>query len=437
MSSRKYRDILRQVLAGLMAFTLLSGFCTVAVAFAELSKFLNSDRILILAPHPDDETIAAAGVIQGAVKAGAQVKVVLLTSGENNLMSFMAYDKRFFFGPKRIIRMGTMRKQETVNAMKKLGLAGKDVISLGYPDGGTLTILTRRWGEAKSFRGRFSRAKRVPYSDAMTPGAPYFGESILKDLEQIFLEYKPTKIFVSHPADGNPDHQALYLFMQVTLWGLEGKMNSPEIYPYLVHADKWPLPKGYRPELKLTAPSELADGPLTWHQLDLSLAEVSNKYGALQEYPSQSQYAPNRLVSFVRQNELFSDYSVIRIGQAADSSALTYTKQRDRLVVHLKLKRGLNKWLGASMFLLGYKKGISFSAMPKIEIVLRMNSFHIKDKGERLSKKEVRLIAHGKEWVLSIPLLLLGNPDCILSSAGTKLKDLSSAERAWRILALD
>ena len=42
------------------------------------------DRLLILAPHPDDESLATGGLIQRAVKAGAKVRVLFATDGDNN-----------------------------------------------------------------------------------------------------------------------------------------------------------------------------------------------------------------------------------------------------------------------------------------------------------------------------------------------------------------
>lgn len=414
-------------------------FCTqhsYAASSAELPPFTANDKVLILAPHPDDEIIAAGGVIQRAVSAGAKVKVVLLTNGENNLGSFMVYDKRFFFGPKRIIRMGLMRKQETVTAMQKVGLAKSDVVSLGYPDNGTLKILTERWVEDKPLSGKFSHARRVPYFDALSAGEPYLGQNILKDLEQILLEYKPTQIFVSHPADKNTDHQAFYLFMRVALWDLEGKIDSPQVYPYLVHLDEWPSPQGYQPELKLDAPPELLKSHLTWHHLDLSLEETSKKFKVLQDYPSQIQYAPNRLVSFVRQNELFSDYPVIKIDQTVNFDSLSYAEKGDHLVINLKSKRMMTRWFGASIFLLGYKKSISFSDMPKIEIHVRLGGLSIKDKQKSISKKKVKLTTRGKEWSLSIPFSMLGDPEFVLSRVQTRLQDLSNDQSAWRVLSL-
>ena len=36
----------------------------------------SGDRVLVVAAHPDDETLAAAGVIQAALASGAKVKVL-------------------------------------------------------------------------------------------------------------------------------------------------------------------------------------------------------------------------------------------------------------------------------------------------------------------------------------------------------------------------
>ncbi len=402
-----------------------------------LPPFVSGDRVLILAPHPDDETLAAGGVLQAAVKAGAKVKVVLLTHGENNLLAFMVYDKRFFFGPKRILRMGAMRKQETVKAMKQLGMSEKDVISLGYPDSGTLEIMTKRWGKAKPFRGKFSRARQVPYSDARSPGAPYLGESILKDIEQILSDYVPTKIFVSHPADKNRDHRALYLFLRVALWDLDGKISPPAIYPYLVHIAGWP-----KPALELTPPPDLAKSEIAWQNRVLAPGEITRKSKALQDYPSQIKYAPKFLISFARRNEFFGDYPVLKIregekNQSRYKRALSYAAEGDDLVVRLTLRRRINKRLGISIWLLPYQKNVLFSSMPKVKIKTGLRGLRAKDQSRNKALKGIRFTSRGKALEFRIPLALLGNPDFILVSGKTALNDLTLDEMAWRVLSLD
>ena len=57
-----------------------------------LEPFTKEDRVLVLAPHPDDEDISCGGVIQRALKSGAQVKVAYLTCGDNNIFSIVFYN---------------------------------------------------------------------------------------------------------------------------------------------------------------------------------------------------------------------------------------------------------------------------------------------------------------------------------------------------------
>ena len=42
-----------------------------------------ADRVLVIAPHPDDETLCCAGILQNALKAGATVGVVWITAGDS------------------------------------------------------------------------------------------------------------------------------------------------------------------------------------------------------------------------------------------------------------------------------------------------------------------------------------------------------------------
>src|SRR5947199_5205110 len=39
-------------------------------------------RLLVVAPHPDDGTLGAGGLIQRVLRAGGAVKVVFMTSGD-------------------------------------------------------------------------------------------------------------------------------------------------------------------------------------------------------------------------------------------------------------------------------------------------------------------------------------------------------------------
>src|SRR5262250_334489 len=45
--------------------------------------------LLVISPHPDDETLCCAGVIQRVVHAGGRVTIVWLTSGDAARMNLM------------------------------------------------------------------------------------------------------------------------------------------------------------------------------------------------------------------------------------------------------------------------------------------------------------------------------------------------------------
>ena len=182
-----------------------------------LEPFKEGERVLILAPHPDDEAIACAGVIQQALQAGAKVKIIYLTNGDHNELAFIVYEKRITMRQGEFVHMGKVRQQESIKAMKFLGLSEADLVFLGYPDYGTFNIFSRYWQTNKPFRDRLTRISSVPYKENPSYGAEYCGESILSDLSRQILDYRPHKIFVSHPADVNVDHKSLYLFLQVAL----------------------------------------------------------------------------------------------------------------------------------------------------------------------------------------------------------------------------
>lgn len=444
------------VLSSALADRLYAG---VIVPFETITK---DDRILVLAPHPDDETIATGGVIQEALKVGADVRAVLFTNGENNELSFIVYKKRPVLLGKDVLNMGEVRHNETLAAMGILGLPPEKVTDLGYPDYGTMEIATKYWGVgSKPFRSMLSRVRYVPYSDTLSPKAPYVGESILSDLKQIILDFQPTKIFVSHPADTNRDHRALYLFLKISLWDLQGVIKPPEVYPYIIHVVGWPKPRGYFPEKILDVPPDLVNSEITWSSLTLDELEIGKKDLAVKQYASQNKYAPKYLPTFVRRNEIFGDYPEVplirqmasevawqyvgtgdenlpvkRAGDSNRISSLAYARQGNNLLVKLSLKHTIDQTMGISIFLLGYRSDIPFGEMPKLNLLVGIDGFHVKDRRKNVHSKEIQFTAKDKELTFLIPLQLLGNPEKILGSAKTLLYDLTLDETAWRILLL-
>ncbi|MBF0331382.1 MAG: PIG-L family deacetylase [Candidatus Omnitrophica bacterium] len=426
-------------------------------------KFLPDDRILILAPHPDDEMLACAGVIQEAAKRGLPVRIVFLTYGDNNQWSFLLYRKHPVLMPKAVQGMGLLRHDEAIAAAGKLGLSASQLTFLGYPDFRTLEIWRSHWDDSPPEESMLTHVNAVPYANALRPGALYKGDEVLKDIETVMREFKPTKIFVSHPFDHNPDHQSLYLFTKVALWDMEGVIN-PVVYPYLVHYVNWPQPVKFDPLENLTPPAFLKDS-VQWQGLDLSPEEVANKHEALKEHRSQYQSSTRYLRLFIRANELFGDYPVVHLKEATAARPLVEARGPDfnkvfdqlleeekasfvgvestfvglenrELIFTVRLSRPLGKAVGLSIFAFGYKKDMEFSRMPKIHIQFGALEHAVLDQNKRVDAKDVHIIRKAKDIVIRIPLKLLGDPDRVLTSAKTYIGNVPLDWVAWRVLQL-
>ena len=402
----------------------------------ELEPFKKDERILILAPHPDDESIACAGVIQKALGAGAQVKIVYLTSGDHNELAFIVYEKRIVMRQGAFVYLGQMRQKESIKAMKFLGLAEKDLVFLGYPDYGTFEIFCKYWRTKKPFRDRLTRISSVPYKSNPSYGAEYYGENILSDLTKQVLDYQPDKIFVSHPADVNVDHKTLYLFLQVALSNLEGQITRPKIYPYLVHCLGWPKPRYYHPELELSAPSKFIGSQLDWLSSDLNPRELDKKYRTILFYKSQTQSSAFYLFSFARKNELFSDYAELNLGSpliteskdkpalvVSDQGPVVYSVENNYFILRLDKPKKLSIGFAGLWYIFGYSKNTPFAQMPKIRIIIRGNKCRVFNAKERVINSGVRLEFKKSSLILKIPLKFLGQPDYVL----TALKSYNSS----------
>ena len=414
----------------------------------ELEPFKKNEKILILAPHPDDEAIACAGIIQKALAAGARVKIVYLTNGDHNELAFIVYEKRLTIRTGEFIHLGKVRQAEATRAMEFLGLSEKDLVFLGYPDYGTFEIFCKYWQPGKPFRDRLTRISKVPYKDNPSYGAEYIGQNILEDLKEQLLDYRPDRIFVSHPADVNVDHKTYYLFLQVALSDLEGIIPRPKVYPYLVHCVGWPKPRHYHPELELYPPEKFTDSGFNWLRSDLSPEELDKKHRAILFYRSQTQTSAFYLLAFARKNEFFGSFPGLRLkvqpasadrdivysvssamfreleypeypeqpGITAHEGFARYAVTDDYFVVRLDKPRRSRGRFKVLFYVFGYRQGTPFSQMPKIRIFTKGRSCKVFNGKELLPGHGVQVNFDRKYLILKIPLTLLGRPDYVLTA---------------------
>lgn len=84
-------------------------------------------RVVVVAAHPDDETLGVGGVLQALHAAGAHLSLVVATDGEAAYPDLDAAARA---------ELGRVRRLELVAALRAQGLDGMAVTWLGLPDSG-------------------------------------------------------------------------------------------------------------------------------------------------------------------------------------------------------------------------------------------------------------------------------------------------------------
>jgi len=215
------------------------------------------DRILVLAPHPDDETLAVGGLLQRAMGAGAAVRVVFVTDGDNNPWPQRVSERHWRITTADRARWGARRRHEAHAALACLGVAADSARFLGYPDQGLSHLL---------YQG---------------------DEEILHTLTTEILQWRPTLMVTPSALDLHPDHNALAVLCQLVLAFLDPERRDFTHIAYLVH--------GNQPGL----------GDLNWLYLPLRSVEQARKREAIRCHASQLMLSRRRFLAFAQEVEWF------------------------------------------------------------------------------------------------------------------------------------
>lgn len=153
---------------------------------AQMLTVTSGDRLLVLAPHPDDETLGAGGLMAATAAAGGQVKTVVLTDG--------ARLRGRLDGAARDALVLT-RQTECRAALAVLGTPN-------------VTFLAGRDRQLK-----WDKRGLVP------------------ELAEIIRTMRPGLIVLPHAADGHKDHRAVLALLRTALRhaGLE---DRPKLFGY-------------------------------------------------------------------------------------------------------------------------------------------------------------------------------------------------------------
>jgi LmbE family N-acetylglucosaminyl deacetylase len=267
------------------------------------------ERVMVFAPHPDDETLGCAGALRRAVGSGDKVRVVVATCGDayrsaKNLFETtfpaLSYD-RDGDGDFDMIDYGIIRHLETIAAMLALGIEPSNVLFLGYPDAGVDNL----WTSPEIYQSPFTGASAVPqsYQFAYRVDAPYSRGSFLSDIKSVIREFSPTIIYTTTDTDTHQDHWALAKFVRQALLELSPVRSWKAHYGYLIHWEanepgwphdsaEWSFPGGHAPP-----------------NVDITLADFgysrAEKRDVIDLYSSQTLAGARYLQNFAKESEIF------------------------------------------------------------------------------------------------------------------------------------
>jgi LmbE family N-acetylglucosaminyl deacetylase len=440
--------------------------------------------ILVLSPHSDDETLGVGGLLGEAVRAGARIRVVLLTNGDGFRVAASRRYRKLHPDRATFIRFAYDRQQETLKALARLGVRSDQVTFLGYPDGGLAAMWGGFWTPDRLFTSRFTGCDHAPYSNAFRPGAPYCGASVLQDLEDVMRSFQPTALYLPHPSDDHADHWSTHCYGMLALERLRserpaergvepirygvasdrpGWAQQTRVYCYLIHRGDWPVPQGRHVGAQLVPPASLLHLDTQWESLPLRPEARDAKEQALLAYESQMAVMGRFLRSFVRRDELFGvlppiDLTSVPASSGAESTYLEdwgrcppviADSSRDSLMRNLDGRSDLTAiYAAAGPERLHLRLVTRRPPSPRVAYHLRLRAVGCADETRSAipftlvfshytcSRRGVSFAYRRNGLELSLPLAALGSPQVLFLGADTSAQGVAMDRIAWRMLRL-
>ena len=271
-------------------------------------------KVIVFSPHPDDETIAAGGLIQRVVEQDGRVYVVFMTNGDGYVDGVKCKLRRTRTSFADFIQYGKKRQGEAVHALTALGLHSSDALFLGFPDDGLDDLWAESWSRLNPYTSPHTQLDSPIYNDRLNRWAKYDGVDLENELRKILADFKPDWIVLPDPRDLHPDHCTTGIFIMDALRKLhqqgEFSFDDTEVLTYLVHYYDYPLSSGWvsavgKTGVGGTSVAEDALSHTQWVTLALSAEEQAGKSRALAAHASQSQVLGGFLKQFLLPSELF------------------------------------------------------------------------------------------------------------------------------------
>jgi LmbE family N-acetylglucosaminyl deacetylase len=322
-----------------------------------LPKLSARDRVLVLAPHPDDESLATGALIQRAVAAHAKVRVIFATDGENNPWPQRVVERKWNITPEDRARWGMRRRRESMLALSKLGVSGNAARFLGLPDQGITGMLLA--GD----------------------------ERPLAALSSLMREWQPSVIAIPSPGDVHPDHSALYVYVQLALDHARLDRDAITELRFIVHSG------GRQSSHRRTA-------------IELHPDEKAIKSDAILCHESQMALSRKRFVAYAKDIEAF--YAAQPATEMQSHHPIRHAAiENGALTLNLHARKTRTPFKGATLFI-AIESGAAGTVRWALPMPGRSRRVHVRDAGtdELLRMATVRIEDGDAEVNLPIAPLL-------------------------------
>jgi LmbE family N-acetylglucosaminyl deacetylase len=317
-------------------------------------SFLKSDKVLIVAPHPDDESLGTGGLLQRIFAQRIPVRIVFATNGENNPWAQRYWEKRWRIGPDERVRWGRRRREEAFEAICTLGGKPDCARFLNLPDLGTTRLLMC--------------------------GEPELPILITEQLQ----DWEPTVAFIPTMQDAHPDHSALAVAFSMALDSVGG--SSIRVLEYLVHKPQVPI----------------SQEPV---KLLLSTEEVERKRRAILCHETQVALSRGRFTSFAKVEEAYYPQNPIE-AKTCDGPLATGRLHEGVLSLQFKVSR---RERFHSEILFAFRTGAANEHRWMLPIPFRSGHARIRD---MISSRELHdAIVQWSGSILSVDIPVPGMPD--------------------------
>jgi LmbE family N-acetylglucosaminyl deacetylase len=157
-----------------------------------------SKSVLIVAAHPDDETLGCGGSMAKHLHQGDRVRVAVLTDGRHLFRAFLGIED-----DPTPQKTAQLRAAETIAACKICGLAEEHIQFLNYEDG----TLSEEFAKVQENEG----------------------SSLVEQLAGMMRQWNPDLVYCTCSQDDHPDHRAAYFLVQEAIRELD---PPPPVWQY-------------------------------------------------------------------------------------------------------------------------------------------------------------------------------------------------------------